>query len=543
MRRWQAQEPIAARPDSAAYRLAKFVRRHRLGVAAGGVAALALSMLTLLSLAQAWRAERAEKLAQQRSAQADDLLGFMLGEFADKLRPIGRLELLASVGSKAIAHLSESPNVNSPSAASAHSILQRAKALTVLGEVSVAKRELDAALTPLQAARRLLAADPPATAHEHANAALLADWRKAQGTAAFWVGHAYYTKRQFAPARAAWDDYEHYSRQWLLAAPGQFEPTVELSYALSNLGTLLMDEGHLSEAAERIRASIALKQQALALKPLDLPLQAELANSLSLLGTALLWQGEFQPAQALFEQGLQAIVSARQQAPRDLEWAYREAAMRQWLGQAALKLDDRARARSAFQAVIAVTQSLLQQEPKNRRWWQLQSRAEVALANLQAPSPADTRHLQELMAELDALDAGSGGAAATRRLPLRAQASLGLSRQLQAQQQTPAAIDTLTQTLALLRAAANRQPEDLPLQVESGAVRLALSALYEQTHDRLAAQTQCIAVEQELRDLRPLLRLHHEITRLWVQAHSCLNQAGQVQQEQSWLQQRGKPSV
>jgi len=95
---------------------------------------LALVGLTGVSVLQARRAERAEHQAQERRQRADDLLSFMLGEFADKLRPVGRLELLDSVGSKALSYLAQDEQ------ASPEERLQRAKALTVIGEVRVTKR-------------------------------------------------------------------------------------------------------------------------------------------------------------------------------------------------------------------------------------------------------------------------------------------------------------------------------------------------------------------------------------------------------------------
>ena len=151
-------------------------------VGASTVAVFALLGLTTFSVVQAHWAEQAEHQAQQRRQQADDLLSFMLGEFADKLRPIGRLELLDSVGTKALSYLSANDGL------SPQERLQRAKALTVLGEVRVSKRDMEGAREPLVAAQALLEGPPPSK--EMAGA-----WYKAQGAAAFWEGHSYFTKR------------------------------------------------------------------------------------------------------------------------------------------------------------------------------------------------------------------------------------------------------------------------------------------------------------------------------------------------------------
>ena len=58
VRRYLGHEPIGARPDAIGYRTAKFVRRHRAGVAAGALAAAALVAGTL---AIVWQAREVRK--------------------------------------------------------------------------------------------------------------------------------------------------------------------------------------------------------------------------------------------------------------------------------------------------------------------------------------------------------------------------------------------------------------------------------------------------------------------------------------------------
>ena len=110
LRRYLNHEPIAARRDSIAYRAAKFVRRHRLGVAtaalttAAVVAGLAGTVIESQRAAeQARRAalearraehERDRALIELTHAEAaDEFLGFLLQEGADK--PFTTVQLLA----------------------------------------------------------------------------------------------------------------------------------------------------------------------------------------------------------------------------------------------------------------------------------------------------------------------------------------------------------------------------------------------------------------------------------------------------------------
>jgi non-specific serine/threonine protein kinase/serine/threonine-protein kinase len=71
VRRHLAGRPVLARPDSLPYRAGKFVRRHRLGVALGVTAALALVVLSALALLQARRAERERARAEHERVRAE----------------------------------------------------------------------------------------------------------------------------------------------------------------------------------------------------------------------------------------------------------------------------------------------------------------------------------------------------------------------------------------------------------------------------------------------------------------------------------------
>jgi len=531
LRHWLHDEPIVARRDSALYSFGKFVRRHRTMVGAGSAAALLLALATAVSLHLAHRADQAERLAHQRSAQADDLLSYMLGDFADKLRPIGRLELLDSVGSKALKHLAE--DADRPGASAR---LQRAKALTVIGEVRVSKRDLDAAVEPLKDARQLLAGDPP-------EPGLTADWRKAQGAAAFWLGHIAYTKRQFGPARDAWDDYRRYSEAWLAAAPGQLEPTVELSYAQNSLGSVLLDSGDLAGAARQFQGSIALKEQALRGKPQDATLRMETADSYSWLGTTLLSQGEFARARDAFVAGEQLIVAVRQTgSQKDLTWAYREAVMRVLLAESLAAFAHRDEARVELDRATRLLHDILQQEPDTPLWVFQLIRAETDQVRFGRGAPGDADKLQALVAQLDRLDKASNATAALRRLPVRTWIVLAQAQALRAAgrlDQAQAALAPLADTLAQ---AVKKRPDDLNLRVPLAQVGLGLAELDRARGATDAARDQCRQTAGELMDEKALLRIHYGLTLAWVDAQTCLGRGGQLGPERAWLAQKTVPS-
>ena len=96
VRRYLGHEPIGARPDAIGYRTAKFVRRHRGGVAAGSVAIVALVAGTIAIVWQAREArqQRDEARGQlARSTATNEFLGFLLSAAA----PPGRKFVVADL--------------------------------------------------------------------------------------------------------------------------------------------------------------------------------------------------------------------------------------------------------------------------------------------------------------------------------------------------------------------------------------------------------------------------------------------------------------
>ena len=83
LRRYLADEPVTARPDSMGYRLTKFVARNRGGVASGLVVAIALLLLGAFAVMQMFeaRAQRDEARLEARRASAQgELSEFLLGD-------------------------------------------------------------------------------------------------------------------------------------------------------------------------------------------------------------------------------------------------------------------------------------------------------------------------------------------------------------------------------------------------------------------------------------------------------------------------------
>ena len=120
LQRYLAGEPVAARPDTAAYRLRKFISRNRFAVGVASATGLALVAATAISLWQAQVAREHAVVAQREAKRAQAVQDFLLDIFRTnsdtqpdpiKARQTTARELL-DIGAKRIgARLKDAPEV------------------------------------------------------------------------------------------------------------------------------------------------------------------------------------------------------------------------------------------------------------------------------------------------------------------------------------------------------------------------------------------------------------------------------------------------
>ncbi len=258
LQRWLQREPVLAVAGGRGYTLRCFLRRNALATAAASLIGLALIGgigLALYGLTEARagreQAEAAQALAEQRRGEAEQLIQYMLGDFADKLRPLGRLDLLDSIGAEALKYLGEADMRGD-----AASALARARALRTLGEVQVTRQQFEQAAPTLEQAARLL--DEALYSPERHEEQLHFE----AGQVAFWRGHIAYSVRDYAAAEAHMTRYLNEARAFDRITEDHQTGQHEIAYALNNLGSLMLAQerpsdalGHFEHAAQ-IRESL-----------------------------------------------------------------------------------------------------------------------------------------------------------------------------------------------------------------------------------------------------------------------------------------------
>jgi len=335
-----------------------------------------IAILALISTALGLMARKAQGSADQHRVEAEALMGYMLGEFAEKLRPLGRLDLLDSVSSKALTYLSSSESLlESPTA-----LNQRAKALQVIAEVNTARSNPEKAFEALTAARKILHLQDDGTSTDKA---LLKDL----GANAFWLAQYYTTRKQWDQAISYADDYLRYSNRFAAAHQTDPEAWMEQSYAFSNMGSIHARSGKVKLAAADFEKSVALKRKAMAANPEDKKVKADLANSLSFLAETKNTLGQLTAAASLFKEEEALITSVHKVSPNDGFWTYRLANALWHSATTETLLGANEDALRHLRQAESLLGALTVQDPSNRKWKLNLGYVQVQLLALESKAP------------------------------------------------------------------------------------------------------------------------------------------------------------
>jgi len=244
-----------------------------------------LVALTMLSVLMSVRSIEAEQRALEKRLAAENLLGFMVGDFADKLRGIGRMDLLDGISNKALEYFSDYSNTDKTLTFEAR--FQHAQTLEAMGEVAYSRDKIDEAKTALLAANNqlsVLLSEQP----EHF------ELLKTAGANAFWLGQLEFINKKWLAARPWYEQYLKYSQTMYDIAPKDSDALMELSYARNTLGSLFMEEHKFSNARWEFEESLRLKLLAVKNQSKNIQLIADIADTRSWIASAALSNGDLQ---------------------------------------------------------------------------------------------------------------------------------------------------------------------------------------------------------------------------------------------------------
>ncbi len=354
--RWLAREAERREHEERQAERRAFERAQRRRKVSALITATALVVLAVVSVL-AYQAIEARKDAERRRAQAESLIGFMVGDLRDKLEPIGRLEVLDDVGDQALEYFEAVPAEDLTD----DEIYRRSQALHQIGDVRVDQGDLDAALEAyrdsLELARILVERIPDRPT-----------WLKALGAAHFGIGYVHWRQNQLTEAEAHFQEYLEAAKSMVSVDPDNPEWQLELAYARSNIGSVLQANGRLDEALAELQESLRTRRKLLEREPANSDYVLGLAVAHNKVGSVLESKGRLHQALLHYREDLDLKQHLITKDPSNTYWKRLIATSHNFIGATLEAMDRLEEALEHHQRALEIASELVSTDPTNLRW-------------------------------------------------------------------------------------------------------------------------------------------------------------------------------
>ncbi len=514
--------PEDLRPEDIAFLQASVrssTRRRRMRAAA----VVSLAIFAVVSAASAIIAATASREAEARRESAMQLSDFMLVELAEKLRPLGNLNLLGSISEKALAELERQPEAQMQT----DDLLNRSRALRTVGEVLLAEAKLADARSAFEraseAAARARAQTPDATA------AILE-----QGTAEYWLGYYYFRQFQLAQARPHWDRYLEASERLVAIDPGNDDWQIELSYALNNLGGIVRDQGRISDALPFFTRSAQIKADVLARRPDDAALRFDLIDTLSWISSGDESEGRLAEAAAGYAEQIEMLRQLVIAQPDALVWQRRLSTLQLSSAKLALARGEFEHAQEEITQCIERLTKLTHQEPSNLVWARDLANAFVQASDIASATHDRRNQRAHALAAQDLIQRNR--AAADSSLALRRLAAVNLLQI--ARSSEPFDVEIANRAVAELERIATESTRRSNEILALGKALIERGRQSRQIGRTALAANDAKRVIELLENTAPLSN-NPETVALWVSAHELIGSASIAEMRYAWLRTIG----
>jgi tetratricopeptide (TPR) repeat protein len=311
---------------------------------------LAMGAMTVATL-------KSRQVARDQRDETEALVAYMLGDLREQLEPVGRLDVLDGVSAKVLAYYGRARTDRLDDRA----LAQRAKAQTLLGTIREQRGDLVGARDAFGQAA--------STTHELAarapdNGERIFD--EAQNV--YWLAYMEWRQGDTAGAERGFKRYGALAQTLVKLDPARADWRLEVAYAKSNLGTLLLEQGRAEEALTTFRAALAAFEAERARAPNDQDRLVDAVDAHAWVADSLVKLGRLREAHAERESAANLLAQASAKAAADKPLAARNLAAQ--LALARLELDlgriTHGAARSA--QALSGLRELAALDPTNARW-------------------------------------------------------------------------------------------------------------------------------------------------------------------------------
>ena len=317
----------------------------------------------------AFSAIQARDAARDQRRKAETLISFMLGDLRQKLEPIGRLDALDGVGARALEYYQDQDK----SQLSDEALMQRSKALTLMGEVASLRGDPEGArrryVEAMAGTAEMLRRKPndPDRLFEHAQNV-------------FWVGEVARQQGRYAEAEAGMREYKRLADRMVALDPGNPKYRMETQYADSDLGIMMYDERRYADADPQLRLALSTVESLAASDPGNQEYQKALLESLAWLADAQAGEGLLDESIGKRERQVSLVEDLRHRYPNDVEYRQKAIPAHRALGRLLISRGETESGLQHLRAAVTTGEELIPTEPDNMTWPELTAGAQLDLA-------------------------------------------------------------------------------------------------------------------------------------------------------------------
>ncbi|MEM7308572.1 MAG: serine/threonine-protein kinase [Planctomycetota bacterium] len=362
-----AERPSAAEVQLALRRLIGRPRRRAVQLAVVAVL-LAFGFLGYRYVRYLGR-ERDRVVERQR--QAERLIGFLVGDVAERVEDVGPPELLEELDRQAIDYFRN----RSIDQLSEVELRRRIQAVTGVAQRVSDHGRLAAALRIYRDEARFLEerlADEPGAV----------EWMFELGQIEFYIGALLRDQHDPDGVRAHWGAYERLSRELVALRPDDVTYRDELAYARTNLGVLHLEEQRPREAYDAFSEALSHWQARLADAPDDGALVLEVVDMLDWRAESLVALGDEAAAERDFGRSLELRTAQVERDPENATFRHGLALAAFHHAQSLRRLGEPERALAPLERAGELGLWLLSRDPERGAWARSQALFENARATL-----------------------------------------------------------------------------------------------------------------------------------------------------------------
>ncbi len=310
----------------------------------------AVCILSLISTSALLVANNARISQQNARHDAEQLISFMNQELKRELIPLGKLDLMESLGIEILGYFRNS-GINNVNAT-----LHTAMAQKLLGEVYTQQGQRSKAKNHFEQAQTLL----NEILHKQPQ---LPKAIFELGQVNYWKGYLAYLDTHYSEAKQHWKQYFQLSQQLVTLDQHNSQYLNELSYAHNNLGTLALLLHQHKDALYHFQESAHLKQQLVTDSSVDI--QIELVDTYSWIARTYDYLGQTEKSRSHYEKQLDTLININKQNNSSKSQQYYLAVAHQNMANINFILNNLVDALDDLRRSLIILNELIEYEPSN----------------------------------------------------------------------------------------------------------------------------------------------------------------------------------